>query len=108
MLAALFLFFNLICTAAPSVKIIDENKDAISLRIGSPLESEEQTHVAGYINHSSHFSFRKQTHKQVYQNFYGNFSAPIIALESSNNYIPDASTLPVPGNHAFLFRYNLF
>ena len=114
LLAVLFLFFNCICTAAPVVKLTDENHaDAVAIRllqVPTPLENEEENRAAtsGYINHANHFSVRKHCDKRV-----GNSpdAKPTILFSGNDlpkTYIHEAGILPVPGNYAFLFRYKLF
>lgn len=110
LLAVLFLFFNCVCAAAPAAKLTDNNlADALSLKIGScPVQTEEETHVAsGYVNYVSHFSVRAQSFKQNPHFRYNKYAAAISVVES-NASILNAGTLPLPGNYAFLFRYNLF
>jgi len=111
LLAVLFLFFNCVCAAAPVAKLTDDNfKDAISVRIGIPLENEEEAHFAsGYISHTTHFSVGKKNCKQKNHHFFSNQHSDLIAsVESSNTFIYRDSNLPLQGNYAFLFRYTLF
>lgn len=113
LLAVLFLFFNCVCTAAPVLKFAGEKaKDAVSTRlvqVPHPLESEEENHaVAGYLNSVHHFSVRKHFDSRVYNAVNTNSTVSLFAIASLAIYIPDAGNLPMPGNHAFLFRYTLF
>ena len=109
LLAVLFLFFNCVCIAAPVAKFSNDNfKDAILIRTGSPLQSEEETHLAsGYINHAVHYSFHKKFCKKNHHFFSTQHSDLISGIES-NTFFDDGRTLPLPGNYTFLFRYNLF
>ena len=109
LLALLFLFFNCICTAAPSLKFTDNYKEVVSRVVSTPGGEEETHTVQGYINSSvSPFSDRKHADKKACHSGYHWCSNSFSTVASSDTSIPDASVVPLPGNYAFLFRYNLF
>lgn len=113
-LAVLLLFFNCVCIAAPVLRLDDGNyNDAVSIQLGqipNPLESEEETHAPAfsYINYVNHFSARKYFGNRVYNPAVTRSNVLLPAVDLSNTCILNASTLPMPGNDAFLFRYTLF
>ena len=108
----LFLLFNCVCTAAPVLKLTNENyKDSISIRliqVPAPLENEEEGQaVSAYLHCFNSLSVRKQSYKAEHQIVNTRITS-FRAIDLPKTYIADTSLLPMPGNRAFLFRYNLF
>jgi hypothetical protein len=113
LLAILFLFFNCVCSAAPVLKLANENyKAAVSTRLVQlpvPLENEEENRAAsGYFNYINPIAVRKHSDSYVCNSNITNTALPAPAIEPSRICIPDASNLPMSGSDAFLFRYMLF
>lgn len=108
----LFLFFNCMCSAAPVLQLAGK-VDAVALqmvKVPYPLEGEEENHAtsSGYINHSSHFSLRKQCGKRLNLAAESNFNALISGTDAPKTYLHYASVFPLPAYYVFLFRYTLF
>jgi hypothetical protein len=114
LLAVLFLFFNCICTAAPVLKLRDENGTNVfasrTLQAPNPLDNDEETHAStsGYINHVHRISVRRHCDKLICESLAATSTVLYSGISLPNTHTPNDSILPTPGNAAFLFRYNLF
>ncbi len=110
LLATLFLFFNCVCTAAPVLKLTTE--DVISIGVvqtPGPLENEEENRASSYfINNINHILVRKHRDNHFCNSVITNITASVPAIKPSFICIPDTTSLPLPGNYAFLFRYTPF
>ena len=109
----LFLFFNCVCTAAPVLEFTAENyKEALSIHLAqgsNPLEGEENHSSAfSYTAHFNQYSIRRHCEYRIYSAVIPHTAVLASAIKSLKISLPDESVLPLPGNDAFLFRYNLF
>lgn len=112
--AALFLFFNCICTATPVLRVADEHLAGIistePVQFPTPLENEEENHAfpLGYTNHVHHFSIRRHGDNRVRDAVVFSSADLSSNRQLSINRLPGAHDLPIHGSDAFIFRYTLF
>lgn len=113
LLAILFLLFNCVCSAAPSVNLNTEKNTApvsMTLAQTNPLESEEGNASAGfsYINQSGYHGPRKPCSRPADQALVYKTLLPFSSVIKEKVYLHETAPLPLPGYYAFLYRFNLF
>jgi hypothetical protein len=112
--ALLFLLINCVCTAAPVLKLgSEENRQSgfsSLFQVPGTTETGEENHftASACVNGLTHFSFRKQGGKQIYNTEGSVPRTSFCDTVFQQSHFSAADVLPTPGYYTFLFRYNLF
>lgn len=113
-MAVLFLFFNLVCIAAPVLRLAGDNLSAgvpgRMLEVPKTSEGEEANllSTASYVNRVQQLSLHRQNEKGPVKKYIGFRGLSSTDGYCESAYIGNAERLPLPGYYRYLFLHNLF